>query len=103
MGKGPTPLVKIGVVLHAYRGEEVKSKGTVEVIISYEGQLPLSLVEGESPALLVRNWLEKLRLNWPLIKQLTQLEKELEKELEDIVKNHAHYLFEGGLDTLRGQ
>ena len=56
-------LVKEGVVLHTYTGEEVKPKGSAKVMVSYEGrdyQLSLLVVRGDGPALLGRNWLEQI-------------------------------------------
>lgn len=35
-----------------------------------EYSLPLLVLGGEGPALLGRNWLEEIKLNWPKIKQL---------------------------------
>ena len=66
---GQHSLVKKGVVLRTYTGEEVRPKKSSEVIVSYEEkgcQLPLL------PYLLGRNWLEEIKLNWQTIKHLTQ-------------------------------
>ena len=94
------PLVKEGVVLRTYTGEEVKPKGSAKVMVSYEGrdyQLPLLVVRGDGPALLGRNWLEQIQLNWQMIKQLTTHKK----QLDEILANHPE-LFEEGLGTLKG-
>ena len=93
-------LVKEGVVLHTYTGEEVKPKGSAKVMVSYEGrdyQLPLLVVRGDGPALLGRNWSEQIQLNWQMIKQLTTQKK----QLDEILANHSE-LFEEGLGTLKG-
>ena len=62
-----------------------------------EYSLPLLVVGGKGPALLDRNWLEKIKLNWPIIKQLSSHNK----RLEEILQKHAQ-LFEEGLGTLQG-
>ena len=62
-----------------------------------EYSLPLLVVGGKGPALLGRNWLEKIKLNWAIIKQLSSHNK----RLEEILQKHAQ-LFEEGLGTLQG-
>ena len=47
--------------------------------------------------MLGRNWLEKIKLNWPIIKQPSSHNK----RLEEILQKHAQ-LFEEGLGTLQG-
>ena len=93
-------LVESGIVLHTYTGEEVKSKGSCSVNVCYDGveySLPLLVVGGKGPALLGRNWLEKIKLNWTIIKQLSSHNK----RLKEILQKHAQ-LFEEGLGTLQG-
>ena len=94
------PLEKSGIVLRTYTGEEVKPEGVCTVDVDYEGgkySLPLLVVSGEGPALLGRNWLEEIKLNWPRIKQLTSHDK----RLGEILPKHAQ-LFGKGLGTLQG-
>ena len=70
------------------------------VNVCYDGveySQPLLVVGGKGPALLGRNWLEKIKLNWPIIKQLSSHNK----RLEEILQKQAR-LFEEGLGTLRG-
>ena len=98
-GQAPQ-LVEPGIVLRAYTREEVKPKGSCSVNVCYDGieySLPLLVVGGKGPALLGRNWLEKIKLNWPIIKQLSSHNK----RLEEILQKHAQ-LFEEGLGTLQG-
>ena len=95
-----TPLEKSGTVLRTYTGEEVKPKGSCTVDVCYEGgkySLPLVVVKEEGPALLGRNWLEEIKINWPRIKQLTSHDK----RLEEILQKHAP-LFGEGLGALQG-
>ena len=68
--------------------------------VCYDGveySLPLLIVGDKGPALLGRNWLEKIKLNRPIIKQLSSHNK----RLEEILQKHAQ-LFEEGLETLQG-
>lgn len=88
------------IFLRIYTGEEVKPKVSCRVDVSYEGQeytLPLLVVPGEGPALLGRNWLEEIKLNWPRIKHRTSHDM----RLEEILQKHAP-LLEKGLGTLQG-
>ena len=85
------PLEKSGIVFSTYTGEEVKPAGVCTVDVDYEGgkySLPLLFVSGEGPALLGRNWLEEIKLNWPGIKQLTAHDK----RLREICRNKHSYL-----------
>ncbi|XP_043242283.1 uncharacterized protein LOC122391959 isoform X2 [Amphibalanus amphitrite] len=51
-----------------YTGEEIKIRGVAEVDVAVDGapavRLPLMVVHGKGPSLFGRNWLEKIRLNW---------------------------------------
>ena len=55
------------------------------------------VVKEEGPALLGRNWLEEIKINWPRIKQLTSHDK----RLEEILQKHAPQFGEG-LGSLQG-
>ena len=59
--------------------------------------MPLLVVKEEGPALLGRNWLEEIKIDWPRIKQLTSHDK----RLEEILQKHAP-LFGEGLGALQG-
>ena len=64
-GQAPQ-LVESGIVLRTYTGEEVKPEGSCSVNVCYDGveySLPLLVVGGKGPALLGRNWREKIKLN----------------------------------------
>ena len=98
-GKVP-PLEHTEVILHTYTGEEVKPKRSFVAAVSYEEnkfKLPLLVVNGNSPALLGRNWLDEICLNWPVIKKLTPVNEQLDK----VIQSYPH-LFEEGLGTLKG-
>ena len=66
-GQAPQ-LVESGIVLRTYTVEEVKPKGSCSVNVCYDGveySLPLLVVRSKGPALLGRNWLEKIKLIGP--------------------------------------
>ena len=72
--------MKKGVVLRTHIGEKARLKGSAEVMVSYERkeyQLPLLVAKRDGPALLGRYWLEEIKLNWQMIKHLTQHKKHL--------------------------
>ena len=53
--------------LRTYTGELVRPAGVGQVDVEYEGQvlvLPVTVVKGNVPTLLGRDWLTSLRLNW---------------------------------------
>ena len=59
--------------------------------------MPLLVVKEEGPALLGRNWLGEIKIDWPRIKQLTSHDK----RPEEILQKHAP-LFGEGLGALQG-
>ena len=66
-------LEELEMVLRTYNGNEVKPEGSCSVNVCYDGieySLPLLVVGGKVPAFLSRKRLEKIKLNWPIIKQL---------------------------------
>ena len=55
----------------------------------------LVVVKGKGPSSFSRNWLEKIKLNWPPIHKLQR------DSVGDILKQHVE-IFEGTLGTLKG-
>ena len=76
-----SPLENSQLKLKTYTGGHLKIKGQAFVDVSYNGQnikLPLQVIKGNGPALLGRNWLRTLKLDWGTIKRVTtDLETEL--------------------------
>ncbi|XP_064639574.1 uncharacterized protein K02A2.6-like [Lineus longissimus] len=62
------PLLKTPVKLKTYTGDQISVCGKAHLNVKYKSQsanLPLIIVDHPGkPALLGRNWLEKLKLNW---------------------------------------
>ena len=55
------------VLLRTYCGERIHVVGEMDVCVQYEHQvqdLVLTIVAGDGPSLLGRNWLQKIQLNW---------------------------------------
>ena len=69
------PLQESQVLLKTYSGEQLPVVSEVRVQVQYEQQiqdLVLTVVAGEGPCLLGRNWLQHLKLNWRDIKAVSQ-------------------------------
>ena len=66
-----TKLRESSTLLKTYSGERLKVVGEIEVNVEYENQnakLVLTVVAGDGPSLVRRNWLQLIRLNWREIK-----------------------------------
>ena len=85
------------MVLKTYTGEALQVLGEAAVKVQYgkqEAKLPVVVVSGNGPALLGRNWLHAIKLNWRYTKHVCC-------GVEDLLKKHAS-LFNEGLGTLKG-
>ena len=68
------PLQQTDVKLKSYSGHEIPVLGETKVQVSYGDQqacLPIIVTAGDGPALMGRNWLSVLRLDWKQIKQIS--------------------------------
>ena len=84
------------VRLKTYTGEELKIIGQAMVKINYENQeheLPIQVIQGNGPALIGRNWLRSIRLNWEAIKRVSD-------DLDDVLMEHRE-VFKDELSTMR--
>ena len=66
-GEVRKPLLSTKAILKTFSGEKIKPLGIASVNVNYNGQsaeLPLIVTPGRGPALLGRNWLEKVKLDW---------------------------------------
>ena len=85
--------------LHTFTGEEVTVVGALMVEVEHgqeKKQLPLIVAKGQTPSLLGRNWLAKLKLDWKAAYQLQASEP-----LAAILKEHEA-VFREELGTIRG-
>ena len=80
------PLKEINMRLKDYQGNSLKVNSVVWAPVKYEKEdqtLPIVVVEGNRPALLRRNWLEKMKLDWANIFQMTEgSKKSFHKQVE---------------------
>lgn len=72
-GTEPT-IVHSSDTLSTYTGEKISIFGIANVEVSAKGkstQLPLTIVSGNGPTLLGRNWLDKIKINWSKINNVS--------------------------------
>ena len=84
--------------LKTYSGEHLEVLGSIDVVVVYGEQrvtLPLLVVKGGGASLFGRNWLEKIKLDWPAIHKVQ------ENPLDVILAQHQQ-VFQDGLGTLVG-
>ncbi|KAK6319814.1 hypothetical protein J4Q44_G00089210 [Coregonus suidteri] len=86
------PLQPASIHLSSYTGDAIPVLGQIQVPVRYEEKewtLPLIIVKVEKAALLGRNWLQKIKLNWGEIFSLRNDKPEaVEKELDCLQKNN---------------
>ena len=95
------PLQQADVKLKSYSGHEIPVLGEARVQVSYGDQqacLPVIVTAGNGPALMGRNWLSVLRLDW---KQIRQISLEPCDNVDKLVSKYAS-LFDGSLGTIKG-
>ncbi|XP_062865163.1 uncharacterized protein K02A2.6-like [Trichomycterus rosablanca] len=103
------PLEKTSVMLKTYTGEEVSPKGKLKVDVTHGNkthQLELYVLKSGGPALLGREWLRKIQIDWHEIKALS-ISPSLkspncssEQRLTQILKDNA-MTFEKGIGKLK--
>ena len=103
MWDSPLMLQPSPVKLRTFTGEVIIPKGEAEVKVEYRGQtcrLPFLVTPGKWPALLGRNWLSDLRLNW---KELAQ-QQEVHQVISDVasMKDQFPSLFREEPGKLKG-
>ena len=86
------------ISLRTYTAERVQVLGALPVQVAYGTQvkdLPLVIVQGGGPALLGRDWLGHIKLDWPVIAYHTvdklELEGTLQRYQEASVPRRARY------------
>ena len=94
---GKIPLEDTDVVLRTYTGERLKVLGQAMVDLQHQQNpavtLPLIVVAGNGPALLGRNWLQAIKLDWGEVKKI-------KTELDRLLEKHGK-LFEEGLGKVK--
>ena len=100
---GSVPLVESSVTLKSYSGHAIPEVGETTVHVQYQTQqvnLPIVVTKGKGLALMGRDWLSKLKLDWHQISNIQQANPPKPK-LEDIVQQFPK-LFDGKLGTIKG-
>ena len=92
-------LVKSNAVLRTYTGEKIPIKGISKITVEYNDKLypemPITVIEGNGPSLIGRNWLRDIKLKWEEICQLH------DKGYNAIISKYPE-VFSEGLGTLKG-
>ena len=95
------PLVKSKVVLKTYSDERLQVLGEVQLPVYYQGhnaKLTAFVVKGNNPALLGRDWLSKLKLDWAKI--LAVKSESVPGSVKEVLDKHAS-LFSDGYGTIK--
>ena len=82
-GKKVPDLVPSQEVLHTYTGETIPVLGIANINISAKGKsvsLPLIVVGGDGPSLIGRNWLNKIKIDWNSVNNVSRDELPLLRE-----------------------
>ena len=88
--------------LKSYSGHSIPVVGETTVHTQYQTQeadLPLIVTQGDGLALMGRDWLSKIKLNWQEISKVYQANP-CKPTLEDMVKQYPK-LFDGKLGTIK--
>ncbi|KAK3091048.1 hypothetical protein FSP39_016771 [Pinctada imbricata] len=95
-------LTKTSLILRTYSGEKINPLGVISVHVTYkeqEADLDLYVVKTKGPALLGRDWLRNIRLDWPGIKTLSSGENNKHKLNQLLIKHSA--LFKPEIGSLK--
>ena len=90
---------QLTVTLRGYGGEQIPVVGSLNVTVQHGLQteeFPLTVVAGDGPSLLGRDWLAKIRLDWKRIMKLDE-----QDHLQQILERHAS-VFAPGLGKVEG-
>ena len=91
------------VQLKTFSGEEIPLVGQFHGSVQYENQeltLPVIVVTGNRPALLGRNWLERLKLNWRNVFSVYAPDTDLSNVT--YLKQKFPDVFQEGIGTIKG-
>ena len=94
------PLVKTDLHLRSYTGERVPLLGELEVPVDYDGKptkkLRLYVVKGRCPALLGRDWLQMIKLNWQNIFAVKEEKASYPPELQELLQESKEVFVDNG-------
>ncbi len=72
---GESVLERTNIVLSTYSGEKMKPVGCFDVDVEYKGRsqrLPLVIMPGKTSALLGRNWIRAIGIQWESIMKMSE-------------------------------
>ena len=95
------PLVKSKVVFKTYSDERLQVVGDVQLPLYYQGEnakLTVFVVKRNNPALLGRDWLSRLKLDWAKI--LAVKSESVPGSVKEVLDKHAS-LFSHGYGTIK--
>lgn len=96
------PLEGAGVKLNTYTGQPIPVRGQFMAKVTYEDQtadLPLIVVKGKGPSLCGRNWLQQIKLNWRMIKTVSE-HTQPPKSIPEVIAKYSE-VFRDELGTLK--
>lgn len=99
-------LHQTSITLKTYTGEKIEPEGLLNVEVKYKEethQLNLYVVKSQGPALLGRDWLQSITLDWKAIKALstgTSSPQDSPTRLQEILDKYAE-VFEEGIGMLK--
>ena len=97
-------LIRSGLTLCTYTGEQIAPVGMADVSVIYQGRgavLSLFVVRGKGPALLGRDWLTRIPLDWTNIHLGQTIPGRLEGRVEKVLQTRPD-LFYNELGRLKG-
>ena len=100
---GESELSSSDLNLKTYTGEVVRPKGVGEVKVTYKDQelmIPITVVEGNVPTLLGRDWLCKLKLSWGKLFPVNVNSLKVDERIDSIQRKYPN-VFSGKLGCLK--
>ena len=95
---------KTRVRLRTYTAEQMTVMGTISVKVKYKNQtrtLSLFVVKTDGPALLGRDWMRQLKLNWSIVNQVHRVVLEKSGRLEALMRKYEQ-LFKPAMGAIQG-
>ena len=90
--------------LRTYSGQIISPLGLISVLVEYQGQketLPIVILPGDGPTLLGRNWLSKIRLDWPQMFKVMNISPSIpDPVLEELLVQYTD-VFSPGIGTMK--
>ncbi|XP_062582729.1 uncharacterized protein K02A2.6-like [Saccostrea cucullata] len=92
------------ITLRTYSGEHIKPVGYIDVLVEYDDTketLPLYVVRKGGPALLGRDWLKEIQLDWKVIKETHAVNTVNPPNISEILEKYKD-VFSDDVGTVKG-